>query len=73
MPESLSEKKIFWPWYFPVNFAKFLRAPFSTEHLLWLLLYIKITNERSSAWCLLKATGSFKHVRLFSRYQTLNG
>ena len=23
---------------FPVNFAKFLRTPFFTEHLLWLLL-----------------------------------
>ena len=26
---------------FPVNFAKFLRAPFIIEHLWWLLLFIK--------------------------------
>ena len=25
-------------WIFPVNFAKFLRAPFFTKHLRWLLL-----------------------------------
>ena len=25
---------------FPVNFAKFLRTPFLTEHLRWLLLYV---------------------------------
>ena len=25
---------------FPVNFAKFLRAPFPTEHLQWLLLFM---------------------------------
>ena len=28
----------FWHRCFPVNFAKFLRTPFSTEHLRWLLL-----------------------------------
>ena len=27
---------------FPVNFAKFLRTPFLTEHLRWLLLFISI-------------------------------
>ena len=26
-------KKRFWHWCFPVNFAKFLRTPFFTEHL----------------------------------------
>ena len=26
-------KKEIWHWYFPVNFAKFLRTPFFTEHL----------------------------------------
>ena len=34
-------KKILWHRGFPVNFAKFLRAPFFIEHLWWLLLYIK--------------------------------
>ena len=31
-------KKGLWRSCFPVNFAKFLRAPFLTEHLWWLLL-----------------------------------
>ena len=31
-------KKEFWRRCFPVNFAKFLRTPFFTEHLWWLLL-----------------------------------
>ena len=30
-------KKRLWHRYFPVNFAKFLRKPFLTERLLWLL------------------------------------
>ena len=31
---------------FPVNFAKFLRTPFLTEHLWWLLLFIgSLHNE----------------------------
>ena len=32
-------KMILWHTCFPVNFAKFLRRPFLTEHLRWLLLY----------------------------------
>ena len=31
-------KKRLWHRCFPVNFAKFLRAPFLTEHLRWMLL-----------------------------------
>ena len=31
-------KKRLWQGYFPVSFAKFLRTPFLTEHLRWLLL-----------------------------------
>ena len=31
-------KKRLWHRCFPVNFAKFLRTPFFTEHLWWLLL-----------------------------------
>ena len=34
-------KKSLWHRCFPVNFAKFLRTPFFTEHLWWLLLYAK--------------------------------
>ena len=33
-------KKIIWHRDFPVNFAKFLRTPFLTEHLQWLLLHV---------------------------------
>ena len=36
-PPTLLEK-ILWHMSFPVNFAKFLRTPFFTEHLRWLLL-----------------------------------
>ena len=32
-------KKRLWRRCFPVNFAKFLRTPFLTEHLRWLLLF----------------------------------
>ena len=32
-------KKRLWHRCFPVNFAKFLRTPFFTEHLRWLLLF----------------------------------
>ena len=37
LPATLSKKRL-WHRCFPVNFAKFLRAPFLTEHLRWLLL-----------------------------------
>ena len=33
-------KKSLWHRCFPVNFEKFLRIPFFTEHLRWLLLEI---------------------------------
>ena len=40
-PAALLKKKL-WHRCFPVNFAKFLRTPFLTEHLRWLLLsYVK--------------------------------
>ena len=34
-------KKTLWQRCFPVNFVKFLRAPFCIEHLWWLLLYMQ--------------------------------
>ena len=40
-PATLLKKKI-WRWCFPVSFVKFLRTPFFTEHLRWLLLYSKV-------------------------------
>ena len=36
-PATLFKKRL-WHRCFPVIFAKFLRTPFSTEHLWWLLL-----------------------------------
>ena len=36
-PATLLKKRL-WHRSFPVTFAKFLRAPFFTEHLRWLLL-----------------------------------
>ena len=36
------KKKRLWHRCFPVNFAKFLRIPFSVEYLRWLLLNIRI-------------------------------
>ena len=37
MPATLLKKRL-WHRCFPVNFSKFLKAPFFTEHLRWLLL-----------------------------------
>ena len=36
--ETCNIKKRLWHKCFPVNFVKFLRTPFLTEHLRWLLL-----------------------------------
>ena len=49
-PVTLLKKRL---WYscFPVNFAKFLRTPFFTEHLRWLLMLldeIQITKKDES-------------------------
>ena len=46
-PATLLKKRL-WHRYFPVNFAKFLRAPFLTEHLWWLLLRIWIQNRNAA-------------------------
>ena len=39
-PATLLKKRL-WHRCFPMNFAKFLRTAFLTEHLRWLLLYVK--------------------------------
>ena len=44
-PATLLKKRL-WHKRFPVDFAKFLRTPFFTEHLQWLLLIL--THFRSS-------------------------
>ena len=38
-------KKRLWHRYFPVNFAKYLGTPFSTEHIWWLLLVFLEKHE----------------------------
>ena len=40
-PATLLKKKL-WHRRFPVNFVKFLRTPFLTEYLWWLLLIKKV-------------------------------
>ena len=52
LKSATSLKRRLWHQCFPVNFVKFLRAPFSIEHLLWLLLYHK------------KSTGNYKNVMM---------
>ena len=41
LPATLLKKRL-WHRRFPVNFVKFLRKLFLTEHLWWLLLYVTI-------------------------------
>ena len=43
MPATLLKKRL-WHRCFPVNFTKFLRTPFFTEHLQWLLLLVVISS-----------------------------
>ena len=43
-------KKRLWHRCFPVNFVKFLRTPFLTEHLRWLLLYQEKLNDDNLDW-----------------------
>ena len=42
-PATLLKKRL-WHRCFPMNFPKFLRTPFLTEHLRWLLLAISLTK-----------------------------
>ena len=41
-PATLLKKRL-WHRCFPVNFVKFLRTPFLTEHLWWFVLYTKLS------------------------------
>ena len=50
--------KRLWHWCFPVNFSKFQRTPFLTEHLRWLLsditwifVYKIKVIKKTSIWC----------------------
>ena len=47
-PATLLKKRL-WHRCFPVNFAKFLRTPFLTEHLQWLLLKLRVL-EHQGVW-----------------------
>ena len=40
-------KESLWHSCFPVNFAKFLRTPFLTEHLWWLLLKLELAQVQT--------------------------
>ena len=52
LPATLLKKRL-WHRRFPVNFVKFLRTLFLTEHLWWLLLYVPIWARSVS--CLKRA------------------
>ena len=43
-PATLLKKRL-WHRFFPVNFAKFLRTPYFTKHLRWLLRWFETTRE----------------------------
>ena len=43
-------KKRLWHRCFPMNFAKFLRTPFITEHLWWLLVNVLRISPLREAW-----------------------
>ena len=47
-------KKRLWHRCFPVNFAKFLRAPFLTKHLRWLLLDCRLAYHYISQQLMMK-------------------
>ena len=49
---------------FPVNFAKFLRTPFPTEQLRWLLLYSTINIIKLTVMLTLKFRSSYPEVFL---------
>ena len=53
-PATLFKKRL-WHRCFPVNFAKFLRTPFFTEHLRCLLLQIRTFFKKAKS-TLLKST-----------------
>ena len=56
-------KKSFWHRCFPVNFPKFLRTPFFTEHLQWLLLDLWAKANNYSYW-VQPCQNSFVHLKV---------
>ena len=65
-PEACNLKKILWHRCFPVNFAKFLRAPFFTEQLWWLLLKKTTTNRQKTNHILFNCFVSSANITLFA-------
>ena len=56
-PATLLKKRL-WHRCFPVNFGKFLRTPFFTEHLRWLLLAVSVNQIANILHCNYKSNGS---------------
>ena len=60
-------KKRLWRRCFPVNFAKFLRTPFLTEHLPWLLRNLNnILPEILSVYRYTHFFINFRNVRIYA-------
>ena len=65
VPATLLKKRL-WHRCFPVNFAKFLRTPFFTEHLWW--LPVQIFEPVASSLCQTKPTHSSTISSLTASY-----
>ena len=48
-PETLLKKRL-WHRCFPVNFVKFLRTPFLTEHVWWLLVALSLKKREGKPY-----------------------
>ena len=46
----IKKEKRLWPKFFPVNFVKFLRITFFTEHLRWLILQLPLIFFNGVNW-----------------------
>ena len=75
-PATLFKKRL-WHRCFPVNFAKFLRTPFLTEHLQWLLLSNAQPINQSVMWAhvfmlLISAAWLTNHLTVLACQQSSN-
>ena len=55
--DSGKTKKGLWHRCFPVNFTKFLRTPFLTEHIRW--LFLQCASERAHYQCITTFSNSW--------------
>ena len=70
-PATLLKKRL-WHGCFPVNFVKFIRTPFYTEHLWWLLLILQESKNHADYYSLvLNLTVSLLNVSPLNVYSTL--